>query len=105
VYEGIRLTAAQIARAAQEEGVHLIGLSILSGSHLELVEDILAELEKIGAGQIPLVIGGIIPEDDARRLQGKGLKAVFTPKDVDMNAIMDTMVTIIRQANGLSPVA
>lgn len=105
VYEGIRLTPAQIARAAQEEGVHLIGLSVLSGSHLELVDDITAELEKIGAAGIPLVIGGIIPEEDARRLQDKGLKAVFTPKDVDMNAIMDTMVTIIRAANGLEPAA
>jgi (2R)-ethylmalonyl-CoA mutase len=101
VYEGIRLTPSQIARAAQEEGVHLIGLSVLSGSHLELVEDICRELEKIGAAGIPLVIGGIIPEEDARRLKDKGLKAVFTPKDVDMNAIMDTMVTIIRQTNGL----
>jgi (2R)-ethylmalonyl-CoA mutase len=101
VYEGIRLTPAQIARAAQEEGVHLIGLSVLSGSHLELVEDIHAELEKIGAGAIPLVIGGIIPEDDARKLKAQGVQAVFTPKDVDMNAIMTTMVDVIRSANGL----
>lgn len=105
VYEGIRLTPAQIARAAQEEGVHLIGLSVLSGSHLELVQDISEELQKIGASDIPMVIGGIIPEDDARRLQEQGLKAVFTPKDVDMNTIMNTMVTIIREANGLEPAA
>jgi (2R)-ethylmalonyl-CoA mutase len=105
VYEGIRLTPAQIARAAQEEGVHLIGLSVLSGSHLELVEDINRELKSIGASGIPLVIGGIIPEDDAQRLQAQGLKAVFTPKDVDMNTIMNTMVTIIREANGLEPAA
>jgi len=103
VYEGIRLTPAQIARSAQEEGVHLIGLSILSGSHLELVEAVHNELGKIGAADVPLVIGGIIPEDDAERLRAKGLKAVFTPKDVDMNAIMDRMVTIIREANGLRP--
>ncbi len=101
VYEGIRLTPARIARAAQEEGAHLIGLSVLSGSHMELVEDIFQELKKIGAADIPLVIGGIIPEEDARRLQDSGVKAVFTPKDVDMNAIMDAMVTIIRQANTL----
>ncbi len=105
VYEGIRLTPARIARAAQEEGVHLIGLSVLSGSHLELVGDISRELEKIGAAGIPMVIGGIIPEEDSRYLQEHGVKAVFTPKDVDMNAIMDTMVTIIRQANGLEPAA
>jgi|TARA_R110002072_G_scaffold25932_5_gene86325 (2R)-ethylmalonyl-CoA mutase len=105
VYEGIRLTASQIARAAQEEGVHLIGLSVLSGSHLELVEDIHNELEAIGCKDIPLVIGGIIPQDDARQLLDRGLKAVFTPKDVDMNIIMSTMVTIIRQVNGLEPLA
>jgi (2R)-ethylmalonyl-CoA mutase len=105
VYEGIRLTPAQIARAAQEEGAHLIGLSILSGSHLELVEAIHRELESIGAADVPLVIGGIIPEEDAEKLRSKGLKAVFTPKDVDMNAIMDEMVTIIREANGLQPAA
>jgi len=103
VYEGIRLTPAQIARAAQEEGAHLIGLSILSGSHLELVEAILGELEKIGAAHVPLVIGGIIPEADAELLKARGLKAVFTPKDVDLNAIMDRMVTVIREANGLQP--
>ena len=105
VYEGIRLTPLQIARAAQEEGVHLIGLSVLSGSHMELVEDILKELESIGCADVPVVIGGIIPQDDAQRLQDRGLKAVFTPKDVDMNIIMDTMVTIIREANGLEPTA
>ena len=101
VYEGIRLTPAQIARAAQEEGVHLIGLSVLSGSHLELVEDIYSELEKIGATELPLVIGGIIPEDDARALRQQGVQAVFTPKDIDMNVIMADMVDIIRRANGL----
>jgi (2R)-ethylmalonyl-CoA mutase len=105
VYEGIRLTPAQIARAAQEEGVHLIGLSVLSGSHLELVEDIHAELEKIGAAGLPLVIGGIIPEDDALTLQAQGVQAVFTPKDVDMNLIMADMVDIIRRDNGLEAYA
>jgi (2R)-ethylmalonyl-CoA mutase len=101
VYEGIRLTPAQIARAAQEEGVHLIGLSVLSGSHMELVEDIRAELEKIGASNLPLIIGGIIPEDDAAALKAQGVQAVFTPKDVDMNAIMAELVSIIRRDNGL----
>ena len=105
VYEGIRLTPAQIARAAQEEGVHLIGLSVLSGSHMELVEDICKELQSVGAQDIPLVIGGIIPEDDAQRLRDAGVKAVFTPKDMDMNRIMADMVEIIRQANGLEAAA
>ncbi len=105
VYEGIRLTPAQIARAAQEEGVHLIGLSVLSGSHMELVEDIYNELEKIGASGVPLIIGGIIPEDDATQLKAQGVAAVFTPKDVDMNAIMADLVDIIRVANGLEAFA
>ncbi len=105
VYEGIRLTPSQIARAAQEEGVHLIGLSVLSGSHMELVEDIRNELEKIGAGKLPLVIGGIIPEDDARQLRAQGVQAVFTPKDVDMNVIMTDMVNIIRRDHGLAELA
>ncbi|MEZ5501967.1 MAG: protein meaA [Halioglobus sp.] len=103
VYDGIRLTPSQIARAAQEEGVHLIGLSVLSGSHMELVGNIRVELEKTGAAGIPLVIGGIIPEEDARRLREMGVEAVFTPKDMDMNSIMDAMVTIIRRTHGLDP--
>lgn len=101
VYEGIRLTPSQIARAAQEEGVHLVGLSVLSGSHMELVGDIRTELNAAGAGDIPLVIGGIIPPQDAAQLTDMGIKAVFTPKDVDMNGIMSSMVNIIRQSNGL----
>jgi (2R)-ethylmalonyl-CoA mutase len=105
VYEGIRLTPAQIARAAQEEGVHLIGLSVLSGSHLELVEDIRRELQQIGAGQLPMVIGGIIPEEDAGQLRSSGVEAVFTPKDHDLNAIMAEMVGIIRKSNGLEALA
>jgi len=105
IYEGIRLTPAQIARAAQEEGVHLIGLSVLSGSHLELVEDIQAELAAIGAGEVPIVIGGIIPEEDAQYLLGQGVQAVFTPKDHDMNAIMATILDVIRRTNGLEACA
>jgi ethylmalonyl-CoA mutase len=104
VYEGIRLTPSHIARAAQEEGVHLIGLSVLSGSHMELVEDIRAELKKMGAGDLPLIIGGIIPEEDARVLKANGVQAVFTPKDVDMNAIMADMVNIIRRGHGLKEI-
>lgn len=105
VYEGIRLTPTQIVRAAQEEGVHLIGLSVLSGSHLELVEDIQAELKKIDLVDLPVTIGGIIPNDDAQQLLDSGVKAVFTPKDGDMNAIMSTLVDIIRESNGLEPLA
>ncbi len=101
VYEGIRLTPKQIARAAQEEGVHLIGLSVLSGSHLELAQEISAELEHMGLAKLPVIIGGIIPEDDARQLKAQGIAAVYTPKNVDMNAIMADIVDIIRLNNGL----
>lgn len=101
VYEGIRLTPAQIARAAQEEGVHLIGLSVLSGSHLALVDDIYRELAALGSEAPPIVIGGIIPKVDAQALEQKGVKAVFTPKDVDMNSIMHRIVDIIRQTHAL----
>lgn len=102
IYEGIRLTPAQIARAAQEEGAHLIGLSVLSGSHLELVEDIQKELTALKLENVPVVLGGIIPDDDAEALLASGVKAVYTPKDVDMNRIMDNMVDVIRAANGLA---
>jgi len=101
VYEGIRLTPAQIVRAAQEEGVHVIGLSVLSGSHLELVQDIQAQLREVSLESLPIVIGGIIPPEDAAILTASGVSAVFTPKDVDMNSIMDRIVDVIRDANGL----
>jgi (2R)-ethylmalonyl-CoA mutase len=103
VYEGIRLTPQQIAKAALEEGVHLIGLSVLSGSHLELVEDILAELPKVGIHDVPVIIGGIIPEVDAEQLREHGIAAVYTPKDIDLNGIMGDMVNIIRESHGLAP--
>ncbi len=104
VYEGIRLTPEQIARAAQEEGVHLIGLSVLSGSHLELVQDIRQQLARMGLSDLPVVVGGIIPPEDARDLKAQGIAAVYTPKDIDMNRIMIDMVDIIRRSNGLAPI-
>ncbi len=103
VYEGIRLTPRQIAKGALEEGVHLIGLSVLSGSHLELAEDIFKELTEVGLADIPVIVGGIIPIEDARTLRTQGVAAVYTPKDSDMNGIMADIVDIIRQANGLKP--
>ena len=103
VYEGIRLTPQQLAKAALEEGVHLIGLSVLSGSHVELVEDVTSQLAKVGLSQIPIIVGGIIPEDDASMLRSAGISAVYTPKDIDLNKIMSDMVDIVRKANGLSP--
>jgi (2R)-ethylmalonyl-CoA mutase len=103
VYEGIRLTPRQIAKAAQEEGVHLIGLSVLSGSHVELVDALYAELSKVGLSDVPIVLGGIIPEEDVSELKAKGIAAVYTPKDVDLNAIMTDIIDIIRTYNGLEP--
>jgi (2R)-ethylmalonyl-CoA mutase len=103
VYEGIRLTPRQIAKAAQEEGVHLTGLSVLSGSHLELVEDTLGELAKAGLSNLPVIVGGIIPPEDEFRLKSKGIAAVYTPKDIDLNQIMADLVDIIRTSNGLAP--
>jgi (2R)-ethylmalonyl-CoA mutase len=96
VYEGIRVTPGQIVASAIEEGVHLVGLSILSGSHLELVPAIVNGLRAAGAGAIPVVVGGIIPDADAVRLAEAGVARVYTPKDFELNAIMRDLVTIIR---------
>ncbi len=104
VYEGIRLTPEQIAKAALEEGVHLIGLSVLSGSHVEMVEDVFNRLSEVGLKNLPVVIGGIIPESDAKLLKERGISAVYTPKDIDMNGIMVDILNLIRKAHDLQPV-
>jgi (2R)-ethylmalonyl-CoA mutase len=104
VYEGIRLTPEQIAKAALEEGVHLIGLSVLSGSHVEMVEDVFNQLDQVGLKNLPVVIGGIIPESDAKLLKERGISAVYTPKDIDMNGIMVDILNLIRKNHDLSPV-
>ncbi len=93
-YEGIRLTPAEIVAAAVEGRAHVIGLSILSGSHLPLVEDVLARLKEAGLGHVPVIVGGIIPEDDAARLSAMGVARVYTPKDFELNAIMHEIVTL-----------
>jgi (2R)-ethylmalonyl-CoA mutase len=103
VYQGIRLTPGQIVSAAVEEDVHCVGLSILSGSHMELIPDILARLRAAGAGDVPVIVGGIVPEADARALRAAGVAAVFTPKDYGITAIMAEIVEVIRAANGLAP--
>jgi (2R)-ethylmalonyl-CoA mutase len=95
VYEGIRLLPEQIARSAVEESVHVIGLSILSGSHVALVEAVMDELEREGAGNTPVVVGGIIPPEDASRLKASGVAAVYTPKDFRLNEIMDDIVDLV----------
>ena len=103
VYDGIRLTPQQIAQAAEEEGVHVVGLSILSGSHMELVASVLQELRSRDLGQVPVIVGGIIPPEDADRLLALGVRAVYTPKDFDLNAIMGGIVDVVRERNGLEP--
>lgn len=102
VYQGIRLTPEQIVAAAVEEDVDVVGLSILSGSHRALVPAVLDGLREVGAGDLPVVVGGIIPEPDAAWLSELGVRAVFTPKDYDATAIMTRVLDVVRAANGLS---
>ena len=93
-YEGIRLTPDQIIEAARENAPHVIGLSILSGSHLPLVEEVLQKQRDAGLGHIPLIVGGIIPDEDAKRLLAMGVARVYTPKDFELNMIMSDIVTL-----------
>jgi (2R)-ethylmalonyl-CoA mutase len=97
VYEGIRLTPAQIANAALEEGVHVIGLSILSGSHVALVRDVMERLTKLGLRDVPVVVGGIIPPADEAQLIGFGVARVYTPKNYDVTAIMADIVELVER--------
>ena len=101
IYQGIRLTPEQIVSAAIAEDVHLLGISILSGSHMELVPEILAGLRAGGLQDLPVIVGGIIPESDAEALLAQGVARVFTPKDFGLNDIMHEFVTVIREARGL----
>jgi (2R)-ethylmalonyl-CoA mutase len=102
VYQGIRLTPEQIVAAAVAEDVHCVGLSILSGSHMELVPDVLARMREQGLDDVPVIVGGIIPGSDARRLKELGVAAVFTPKDFSLTEVMAGIVAAIRAAHGLA---
>ena len=104
IYQGIRLTPEQIVAAAVAEDVHCVGLSILSGSHMVLVPEVVEGLRQAGMGDVPVIVGGIVPESDVRRLTGQGVAAVFTPKDFGLTEIIGEIVDVIRHANGL-PVA
>ncbi len=95
VYEGIRVSPEQIVASALEEGVHLIGLSILSGSHLALVPEIVERLREAGLSDIPVVVGGIIPEADTERLRREGVAAVYTPKDFELDHIMSDLIDLV----------
>jgi len=96
IYQGIRLTPAQIVAAAVAEDVHVVGLSVLSGSHLEVVPAVVEGLRAAGAGDVPVVVGGIIPLQDAETLLAHGVAKVFTPKDFELTDIMDQIVDLIR---------
>jgi (2R)-ethylmalonyl-CoA mutase len=98
VYEGIRLTPAEIVAAARQEGAHVVGLSILSGSHLPLVQEVVARMQEAGLDAIPVVVGGIIPPEDASRLKAAGVAAVYTPKDFQINHIMVDLIRIVDTA-------
>ncbi|SFB17896.1 (R)-ethylmalonyl-CoA mutase [Poseidonocella pacifica] len=93
-YQGIRLTPTQLIEAAQANRAHVIGLSILSGSHLPLVESFMRDMKEAGLGEIPVIVGGIIPDDDAERLKSFGVTKVYTPKDFALNAIMMDIVEL-----------
>ena len=93
-YEGIRLTPSEIIEAARESAPHVIGLSILSGSHAPLIGQVMDGLRDAGLSHIPVVVGGIIPDDDAENLRAKGVAAVYTPKDFELNRIMRDIVDL-----------
>jgi (2R)-ethylmalonyl-CoA mutase len=102
VYEGIRLTPTQIARSAIDEGVHVIGLSILSGSHRELIPDV---MEALGDSDVPVVCGGIIPAADVEPLKAAGVAAVYTPKDFDIPTILRDVVALVAEKHGVGAAA
>jgi len=96
-YEGIRLTPDEIVAAAQNDEAHVVGLSILSGSHIPLIQDLMGKMQVNGLGHIPVVVGGIIPEEDAARLRAMGVAKVYTPKDFELNVIMTDIVELVSQ--------
>jgi ethylmalonyl-CoA mutase len=98
VYDGIRLTPAEIVDAARDQDVHVVGLSILSGSHVPLVKDVVARMRAAGLAEVPVVVGGIIPPDDAETLRAAGVAAVYTPKDFELNRIMSDVVRVVETA-------
>jgi len=104
VYQGIRLTPSEIATSALQEGVHVVGLSILSGSHRELIPLVVEELHEAGV-EVPIVVGGIIPEADVAPLREAGVDAVYTPKDFDLSRIIRDIVELVAERHGLTAAA
>ncbi len=105
VYEGIRLTPSQIANSTAQEGVHVVGLSILSGSHRELIPSVLEAMREAGLQDVPVIVGGIIPEADAEELREMGVAAVYTPKAWDLNRMMRDIVALVAERNGIGATA
>jgi len=101
VYEGIRLTPEQIAETALQEGVHVIGLSILSGSHTSLVPELARCLAERGLEEIPMVLGGIIPEEDVDKMNLPSVKKVYASKDYRLTQIMSEIVDLVAEAHGI----
>jgi (2R)-ethylmalonyl-CoA mutase len=99
VYEGIRFTPEEIVERAKS-GVHCVGISILSGSHVALTEEVLANLRLAGLEHVPVVVGGIVPPGDAKRLRAAGVAAVYTPKDFDLTQIMRDIVALVAERHG-----
>jgi (2R)-ethylmalonyl-CoA mutase len=95
IYQGIRLTPEEIVEAARTQKAHVVGLSILSGSHLPLVKDVVTRLKQAGIDDVPVVVGGIIPPEDAEELEAAGVAAVYTPKNFELNRIMSDLVRIV----------
>jgi (2R)-ethylmalonyl-CoA mutase len=98
IYGGIRFTPAEIVKTAKDEGVDVIGLSILSGSHVPLVRDVVERMRAEGLGDVPVVVGGIVPPEDEATLKQSGVAAVYTPKDFQINQIMSDVVRIVEGA-------
>jgi ethylmalonyl-CoA mutase len=101
VYEGIRLTPTQIANSAAQEGVHIVGLSILSGSHRELIPAVMDAMREAGVEDVPVVVGGIIPDADAESLREAGIAAVYTPKDWNLNGMMRDIIVLVAERHGV----
>ena len=93
-YEGIRLTPDEIITAARDSAVHVIGLSILSGSHMPLMQELMAKLQAADLNHIPVIVGGIIPDEDAQKLRAMGIARIYTPKDFELNRIMFDIVAL-----------
>ena len=100
IYDGIRVTPEQLVKTVAERQVHILGLSILSGSHVPLIREVMQRLRAAGLGNVPVVAGGIIPQDDVNVLKQLGVAAVYTPKDFDLNRIMGDLVTLIEKRAG-----